>query len=93
MLTALKDLFAAQRADHLSSKRIVAALTADHTDRWSESNRGKPVSEAQLARLLRPFEIYAIFCGSTRSYRLADCRDAFTRYCAPAEVDETVKPS
>jgi len=90
VLAAIKDLFAAQHAHRLGSKGIVAALTADPTARWSESNRGKPLSEAQLARLLRPFEIYPTSFGSARGYRLAECQDAFKRY-VPAE--NLMKPS
>ena len=93
MLAAIKDLFAAQRTDRLGSKGIVMALTADPTARWNESNRGKPLSEAQLARLLRPFEIYPTSFGSARGYRLSECQDAFKRYVPADEPDETVKVS
>ncbi len=93
VLAAIKLLFAALHTDRLGSKRIVAALTADPTARWSESNRGKPLSEAQLARLLRPFEIYPTSFGSARGYRLSVCQDAFARYVLPDPVDETVKVS
>jgi Protein of unknown function (DUF3631) len=93
VLAAIKDLFAAQHTDRLGSKGIVAALTADPTARWSESNRGKPLSEAQLARLLRPFEIYPTSFGNARGYRLSECQDAFARYVLPDEVAETVKVS
>ena len=93
VLAAIKHLFAAQRTDRLGSKGIVKALTADPTARWSESNRGRPLSEAQLARLLRPFEIYPTSFGSARGYRLAECQDAFARYVLPDEIVETVKVS
>jgi hypothetical protein len=93
VLAAIKDLFAAQRTDRLGSKGIVAALTADPTARLSESNRGRPLSEAQLARLLRPFEIYPTSFGSARGYRLSECQDAFARYVKPDRVAETVKVS
>ncbi len=93
VLAAIKDLFAAQHTNRLGSKAIVAALTADPTARWSESNRGRPLSEAQLARLLRPFEIYPTSFGNARGYRLAECQDAFARYVLPDEVAETVKVS
>jgi putative DNA primase/helicase len=93
VLTAIKGLFAAQDTDRLSSRRIVAALTADPTAGWSESNRGRPLSEAQLARLLRPFEIYPTSFGNARGYRLSECQDAFARYVLPGAVDETVKVS
>lgn len=79
-MTALKDLFATQHVHRPSSNRIVKALTADPTGTWREANRGKPLTEAQLARLLQPFEIYPTSFGAARGYRLADCRDAFTRY-------------
>jgi len=93
VLAAIKDLFAAQHTHRLGSKGIVAALTADPTARWNESNRGKPLTEAQLARLLRPFEIYPTSFGSARGYRLAECQDAFKRYVPADEPDETVKVS
>jgi putative DNA primase/helicase len=93
VLAAIKDLFAAQDTDRLGSKGIVAALTGDPTARWSESNRGRPLSEAQLARLLRPFEIYPTSFGSARGYRLSQCQDAFARYVLPDRVAETVKVS
>jgi putative DNA primase/helicase len=92
-LAAIKDLFAAQRTDRLGSKEIVAALTADPTASWNESNRGKPLSEAQLANLLRPFEIYPTSFGSARGYRLRECRDAFKRYVPTDQPGETVKVS
>src|SRR6185369_3276405 len=93
VLAAIKDLFAAQRTHRLGSKEIVAALTADPTARFNEYNRGKPLSEAQLARLLRPFEIYPTSFGSARGYRLSECQDAFMRYVLPDEIDKTVKVS
>ena len=48
VLAAIKDLFAAQRTDRLGSKGIVAALTADPTARWSESNRGQTVERGAI---------------------------------------------
>jgi len=89
VLSAIRDLFAAQHADRLGSRRIVAELTADRTSRWKECNRGKPLSEAQLARLLRPFEIYPTAFGNAMGYRLADCRDTFVRYLPPEQRDQT----
>ena len=83
ILGALRALFAARKTDRLGSKGIVRTLTADSTGRWCEANRGKPLTEAHLARLLRPFEIYPTSFGKLRGYRLADCRDAFSRYLAP----------
>jgi Protein of unknown function (DUF3631) len=50
---AIRDLFAAQRTHRLGSREIVATLTADRTTRWNDSNRGKALTETQLARLLR----------------------------------------
>ena len=93
VLAAIKDLFTAQRTHRLGSKEIVAALTADPTARWNESNRGKPLTEAQLARLLRPFEIYPTSFGSARGYRLSECQDAFMRYVPADQPDQTVKVS
>jgi hypothetical protein len=59
----------------------------------SDVRAGGVGSEAQLARLLRPFEIYPTSFGSACGYRLADCRDAFARYLPPNALEETVKVS
>ena len=93
LLAAIRDLFAAHRTDRLGSKAIVTALTTDPTARWSECNRGKPLTEAQLARLLRPFEIYPTSFGNARGYRLAECQDAFARYVGPGQLNKNVKAS
>ena len=90
VLASLKELFAVRRTDRLGSRRIVEALIADRTARWVESNRGKPLSEAQLAGLLRPFEIYPTSFGCDRGYALAHCQDAFARYLPRNHVDERV---
>jgi hypothetical protein len=90
VLAALKSLFAARHTNRLGSRRIVEALTADRTARWVESNRGKPLSEAQLARLLRSFEIYPTSLGRDRGYYLAHCQDAFARYLPWNHLDETL---
>ncbi len=74
VLAAIKDLFAAQHTHRLGSKGIVAALTADPIARWGESNRGRPLSEAQLARLLRPFEIFRPRLAARAAIVLASAR-------------------
>ena len=58
-----------------------------------QSMRGRPLSEAQLARLLRPFEIYPTSFGNARGYRLAECQDAFARYVLTDEPAQTVRVS
>jgi hypothetical protein len=83
VLAPLRTLFAARNTGRLGSRGIAKALAADATGRWCEANRGKPLTDAQLARLLRPFEIYPTSFGNLRGYRLADCQDAFGRYLLP----------
>jgi putative DNA primase/helicase len=93
ILGAIRGLFVTHHTDRLGSRAIVKALTADRTARWIGCNRGKALTEAQLARLLRPFEIYPTSFGNARGYRLAECQDAFARYAEPNQIDETVKMS
>ena len=66
------------------SANLVDALNANKDMPWHEFNRGRPLSAAQLAQLLRPFGIQSrtIRFGSdtAKGYYLSDFEDAFARY-------------
>jgi len=88
LLADLRDLFLERHADRLPSEDIVEAL-GEMADRpWPEWNRGKPISQTRLAKMLRPFSIRprTIRVGSetAKGYLHTDFEDAFRRYL-PAE--------
>jgi putative DNA primase/helicase len=71
----------------LTTKTLIAALCADEEQPWATYNKGKPISDRQVARLLRPFAILSntVHQNETgvpqaKGYRRAWFADAFERY-------------
>ena len=71
----------------LTTKTLIAALCADEEQPWATWNKGKPISDRQVARLLRPFAILSntVHQNETgvpqaKGYRRAWFEDAFERY-------------
>lgn len=84
LLTDIQQVFREKKAERLFSKELVDALVA-MTDRpWPEARRDKPITEAWLARRLRPFGILSntlrFDTGRARGYELNRFTDAFSRY-------------
>jgi hypothetical protein len=96
LLLALKAIFA-EGGQEILDKQGLPAGRAMHTEtilpklheadpRWMEYGRsGKPLSERDLARLLKGFRIKPkgtrIGGFQKRGYRVSDFDDAFGRYC------------
>lgn len=89
LLTDLQEMFGSRMTDRLSSEDIVSALEGLEERPWAEMKAGKPISKAQLARLLKPYDVeprtIRIGDATLRGYLLEDLADAFSRYL-PAEV-------
>ena len=88
LLEDLRELFHEHHQDRLASKAIVEALGKRVDRPWPEWRQGKPLTEVQLARLLKPFEIKPRTirldeASTPKGYRLEDCEDAFARYLPP----------
>lgn len=90
LLRDIRTVFAAS-GEEVSTKALIAALCADEEGRWATYNKGKPISDRQVAKLLKPFvviseTIYAPV-GSGRKdakgYKSDKFKDAFRRYLAP----------
>jgi hypothetical protein len=68
----------------VATKAVMAVLRRDPLSRWMDFNRGKPITEIQVARLLEPYGprprvIHPTkrSTSSPRGYVLADFADAF----------------
>jgi hypothetical protein len=63
---------------------LIGKLTADDSSEWQEFRRGKPITAAQLAKLLKPFAIIpekvTIDGKQSRGYLRARFTDAWARY-------------
>ena len=76
--------------ERMSSADLAATLGADMTGPWAEWKKGKPITQAQLARVLKPFgiapEVIRLPGGGTiRGYLRSQFEDAWERYLAPPQ--------
>lgn len=71
--------------ERVSSADLVAGFTADTDGPWAEWKNGKPITQAQLARVLKPFgiapQVIRLSSGGTmRGYLRKQFEDAWERY-------------
>ena len=83
LLSDIRAIFGS--TDRLSSDTIVACLNALDDRPWSEFNKGRQITKAGLARLLKSFEIFPKTVRfpddrTAKGYYRADFEDAFARY-------------
>jgi len=90
LLRDLRAIFAARRADKLSTDDILQALHDIVESPWSEL-RGKPLDPRGLARYLSKYEVKSkqvrIGEKTLKGYELADLYDPFSRYLPPVDAD------
>jgi hypothetical protein len=93
LLSDIKCIFTGEKADEIPSGELCEALAKIETSPWGEWVKGKPLSPAKLARLLKPFDIFPgqIKNGLARGYKLNNFQEAFSLYLPPegVEVSET----
>jgi uncharacterized protein DUF3631/Toprim domain-containing protein len=87
LLQAMKDAFEARGKDRITSVGLKSDLAADETAPWATFNRGRPISERQIAKLLKPFGVrpgtIRLDDGTTpKGYLRAWFDDAFDRFCS-----------
>jgi putative DNA primase/helicase len=90
LLADLCERFAEEPSGVLFTREILAALNADETRPWPEYKHGKPLTERQLAALLKPFKVKPrpVRRGSEtgKGYRLEWLNRPFTAYLPPRSV-------
>lgn len=89
LLTDIKAIFELQAVDSMATRDLLTALIGADSDgltkRWATSNKGQPMTDRQLAKRLKDFEIKSSKINKPnetqkRGYYLADFADAFKRY-------------
>ena len=89
LLTDIQKVFEDVQSDRLFSKELVARLCSMTDRTWPEAHRGRPITEAWLARRLRPFDIRSsdlrIGPNHAKGYERTDFAEAFDRYLFPLE--------
>jgi hypothetical protein len=87
LLSDFRELFEAEPSDKLFVREILPKLADREDRRWSEWGKaGKPITGAQVATLLRPFNIktnQTVGAETAKGYERAWFDDAFARYLAP----------
>ena len=84
LLTDIKAAFDEAKVDCISSADLVGKLTAEPDAQWSEWKSGKPITQNQVARLLKPFRItpgqVRIGDRQIRGYQRTQFEDEWVRY-------------
>ena len=95
LLARIRDMAARSGAKVLASETIVAELLKDQVSIWGAYHRGGPVSQRQVAFLLRDYEIFpgtvhppGFPPSGAQGYKLAQFADVFARYDLPDDPSE-----
>ena len=93
VLAAIKAVFDGEEGntppdDRITSADLAATLGADTTSPWAEWKNSKPITQAQLARVLKPFgiapaKIRLSSGGTLQGYVRSQFEDAWDRYLSP----------
>ena len=85
LLRDARKVFNVSKEAELPTKTLIAALCADEERPWSAHSKGEPITDRQIAKLLRPFGIisgtvHPPGAPDAKGYRRADFEDAWARY-------------
>jgi hypothetical protein len=97
LLADIRDIFEVTGSDKLRSQELKNSLVEIETSPWGESNRGKPITEIGLSRLLKPYEIsprtIRLKSGTFKGYLKESLADAWSRYLPPVVLNSGYDPS
>jgi hypothetical protein len=87
LLAAFKTMFAENGKQEITSEAVIVVLNRDPLDIWATYNHGGPITQRQVAVLLRDYDIEPVQLHPTkrkdfsrRGYRLEQFLDAFARF-------------
>jgi putative DNA primase/helicase len=93
LLVDIAEAFNTSGCDRLTTVRLIERLTADDTARWVDYSRGRPITAAQIAKLLKRYGIapstVRVGDSTAKGYRREQFADVFVRYL-PASPPKTV---
>jgi putative DNA primase/helicase len=97
LLSDIGTIFYALAKDRISSKGLVDALIAIEDHPWNDWQRGRPITQNGLARVLMPFGILSktirIGESTLKGYSLEQFVDVFNRYLTPDHPIQSVTTS
>ena len=87
LLSDLRILFGEHGGAAIASRDICEALAQVEDGPWPTFNKGKPITPAQLANLLKPFGVSPLSVRphsaphtTAKGYKLSELKDPFARY-------------
>lgn len=87
LLADIRALFIDLLDERIPSESLVTRLGQMDERPWSEYRDGKPITQIQLAKLLKPFGIQSktirIGTATPKGYEMKQFKDAFDRYLPP----------
>jgi hypothetical protein len=90
LLSDIHAIFEERQADRIFTSDILEALSMMEERPWPELNRGKPITDRKLAKLLSDYKItpksIRIDDKTAKGYKSEDFQDAFARYLPPQSV-------
>jgi hypothetical protein len=91
LLADIRTIYDEVGTDRLSSAALCERLSEIEEAPWADWRHGKPITPAQLARLLRPFGVVSRTVrlrdgGIAKGYLRDDLVDAWDRYVPPSSV-------
>ena len=100
LLEDIQQIFREEGKDKLPSKVLVKKLIAMEERPWAEYRRGKELTQNQLARLLKDFDVHShqakVGAKNLKHYRLEALNPLFERYLkkesAPVPPETTATP-
>jgi putative DNA primase/helicase len=85
LLGDTRKVFDAGQTVEMPTKALITALSTDEERPWATYSKGEPITDRQLAKLLKPFGIVSTTvhppgAPHAKGYRRADFEDAWDRY-------------
>jgi putative DNA primase/helicase len=86
LLHDIRNIFVTRSALRIPSEDLAKALAEMVERPWPEWSKGKPITQRQIAKMLKPFgiepRVIRVGNETPRGYQLDDLQDALSRYTA-----------
>jgi hypothetical protein len=87
LLRDMREAFNVEACDRLTTSRLIERLVTDDTARWADYSRGRSITSAQIAKLLKRYG-FAPGTGrlgdtTAKGYRREQFAEVFNRYLLP----------
>jgi putative DNA primase/helicase len=88
LLTDTKGIFDAENVEEVSTKSFITKLSEDEERPWATFNKGKPITDRQLARMLRKYgiaseDVHPSDGVHAKGYKRVRFEEAWARYLTP----------